>query len=149
MVSTVSQHRRVRANVRFVGSGENSVRLDVDMRNVGIARRFVHASFAGLPTHIASDLVLATSELVTNAFEHGRASSVLVTVRSDDARASVTVRSAAHPGSIADVESWAPAPPDQISGRGLGIVHRVADAVDVVHADGEVSITVHRDLTVG
>ena len=126
------------------------MRLDVDMQNVGIARRFVHASFDGLvPTHIASDLVLATSELVTNAFEHGRASSVLVTVRSDDARASVTVRSAAPPGAIAAVDSWTPAPPDQISGRGLGIVHRIADAVDVVHADGEVAITVHRDLTVG
>jgi anti-sigma regulatory factor (Ser/Thr protein kinase) len=130
-----------------VGSGEVSVRLDVDMQNVGIARRFVRSSFNGVvPSDVTSDLVLATSELVTNAFEHGRASSVLVTVFSDAARASVTVQSESPPGAIGSVDSWTIAPADQVSGRGLGIVHRIADAIDVVRSDGQVAITVHRDL---
>lgn len=123
------------------------MRLDVDMENVGIARRFVRSTFDGIvPTDIAADLVLATSELVTNAFEHSRTSSVLVTVHTGHERASVSVRSTAQPGAVTDVSEWATPPPDQLSGRGLGIVHHVADHVDVVHADGEIEITVHRQL---
>lgn len=123
------------------------MRLDVDMENVGIARRFVRSSFDGIvPTHIAADLVLATSELVTNAFEHSRTSSVLVTVRTGDERASVSVRSTAQPDAVTEASEWTTPPPDQLSGRGLGIVHHVADHVDVVHAGGEIEITVHRDL---
>jgi anti-sigma regulatory factor (Ser/Thr protein kinase) len=53
--------------------------LAVDMQNVSVARRFVSDTLDGLvPSSVVADLLLATSELVTNAFEHGRESPVVV-----------------------------------------------------------------------
>jgi anti-sigma regulatory factor (Ser/Thr protein kinase) len=121
------------------------MRFDVTMENVGNARRFVRATVNGaVPEGVADDLVLVTSELVTNAFEHA-AASVVVTVRTHTDMASVAVRSAGTlPEHIVDVDGWRTAPPDHVTGRGLGIVQHIADHVAVVRSDGEVEITVRR-----
>lgn len=119
------------------------------MRNVSVARRFVETTFDGvIPSSVASDLVLATSELVTNAIEHGDTGAVVVTATSDGARAWISVRSADDVGRIRPIDRWQPAAPDRPSGRGLGIVHAVADDVSVVRSAGTVEIVVSKRLDV-
>ena len=120
------------------------MRFDVSMDNVGKARRFVQSSVDGaVPDRVAEDLVLATSELVTNAFEHA-AVPVIVIVRSGADAASVTVRSGGVSDRIDDVDGWRTAPPDSVSGRGLGIVSHIADQVEFARVGDEVEITVRR-----
>lgn len=115
------------------------------MENVAVARRFVARSFADrVPSDVVDDLVLATSELVTNALEHGRAAAVVVSVRCQDGEAAVTVRSSGGQGLAFDTSTWRAAPPDRTSGRGLGIVHAVADDIDVRRTGDSIEITVHR-----
>jgi anti-sigma regulatory factor (Ser/Thr protein kinase) len=91
-----------------------------------------------------SDLMLATSELVTNAFEHGSHRPVRLTVRSNREEASITVVSDGESGRVPDVDDWTTVRPDRISGRGLGIVRGIADDIHVERSEGGVAITVHR-----
>ena len=119
--------------------------LEAHMANVGAARRFVRQELAGrAPDEAVSDLMLATSELVTNAFEHGSQRPVRLTVRSNRDGASITVASGTEGSRVPDVEEWTTARVDHISGRGLGIVRGIADDIDVERSDGGVAITVHR-----
>lgn len=121
-----------------------SVVLERDMANVAIARRFVTAQFAELvPDSARRDLVLATSELVTNAIEHGGDAPVVVTARAGDGTASVTVTSSTEEA-IEPIDAWTMAAADQLSGRGLGIVRSLATDVDLERIGDRVSITVHR-----
>lgn len=122
----------------------STVVLDAEMANVGVARRFVRNELQGqAPEHVASDLVLAVSELVTNAFEHGSRQPVIVTVRTDRDCASVTVISSGVE-QPADVTQWRTAGADRISGRGLGIVRQLADDVDMIRHGETLEITVLR-----
>jgi anti-sigma regulatory factor (Ser/Thr protein kinase) len=115
------------------------------MANVGAARRFVRSELAGrVPEEAVSDLMLATSELVTNAFEHGSPEPVRLTVRSNRDEASITVVSGGENGRVPDVDEWSTARANRISGRGLGIVREIADDIDVERVEGSVAITVHR-----
>jgi anti-sigma regulatory factor (Ser/Thr protein kinase) len=115
------------------------------MSNVGAARRFVRNELEGrVPDAAISDLMLATSELVTNAFEHGSDDPVRVTVRRNRDEASVTVISGGERGRVPAVDAWTTARADRISGRGLGIVREIADDVDVERSGGSVAITVRR-----
>jgi anti-sigma regulatory factor (Ser/Thr protein kinase) len=118
----------------------------MDMRNVGVARRFVNATLDGLvPSAVVADLSLATSELVTNAFEHGHQRPVVVTARTTTEVASVSVRSIGAAGLDDNVDNWGTAPAeDAATGRGLGIVRAVADHIDVVRNDDTLEVTVHR-----
>ena len=110
---------------------------------MGVARTFVQTTFDGaVPRAVTADLVLATSELVTNAIEHGRSESVLITARHDGSQASVSIRSGGATNQLADVAAWRTAAPDRVNGRGLGIVSAIADDVDVVRTGDEVEITV-------
>ena len=88
--------------------------------------------------------MLATSELVTNAFEHGSPQPVRLTVRSDGDQASITVVSGGDAEPVPEVESWMPARADRVSGRGLGIVREIADDIDVSSPGDGLAITVHR-----
>lgn len=120
------------------------MRFDVSMDNVGKARHFVGSAVDGMvPSRVAEDLVLVTSELVTNAFEHA-AAPVMVIVRAGADAASVTVRSGGVPDRIDDVNGWRTATPDSVSGRGLGIVSHIADHVEFARVGDEVEITVRR-----
>lgn len=122
--------------------------LDVDMRNVGVARRFVSATLSGAtPEAVIADLTLAMSELVTNAFEHGLEHPIVITARSAENGASISVRSNGADGLDDDVDAWVLAPETAAAGRGLGIVRAVSDHVDVTRADDTLEVTVHRALT--
>ncbi len=119
--------------------------LEAHMANVSAARRFVRTHLEGrAPDGAVSDLMLVTSELVTNAFEHGSQQPVRLTVRSDDEEASITVVSGGDVGRVPDVEDWTTARADRISGRGLGIVREIADDIDVTRSNSTLAITVHR-----
>ena len=118
--------------------------LEAHMANVRAARRFVRNELEGrAPDEAVSDLMLATSELVTNAFEHG-SQPVRVTVRTSPDEASITVVSRGDAGRVPDVDRWTTARADRVSGRGLGIVREVADDIDLDRSGGSVAITVHR-----
>ena len=126
------------------GAG-STVELEAHMANVSAARRFVRSELEGrVPADAVTDLMLATSELVTNAFEHGMPQPVRLTVRSNREEASITVVSAGEGSRVPDVDDWTTAQADRISGRGLGIVREIADGIDVERADGNVAITVRR-----
>jgi len=115
------------------------------MENVSAARRFVRQELMGrVPEEAVTDLMLATSELVTNAFEHGSHHPVRLTVRRAPDTASITVVSSGGDGRLPDVRDWTTARADRISGRGLGIVREIADDIDVERDDHTVAITVHR-----
>ena len=119
--------------------------LEAHMANVSAARRFVRKELEGrVPEDAVTDLMLATSELVTNAFEHGSQQPVRLTVRSGREEASITVVSGGDAGHVPDVDAWTTARADRISGRGLGIVREIADDIDIERADGTVAITVRR-----
>jgi len=129
-----------------VSSGAGStVELEAHMANVSAARRFVRSELEGrVPADAVTDLMLATSELVTNAFEHGEPQPVRLTVRSNREEASITVVSAGEGSRVPDVDEWTTAQADRISGRGLGIVREIADDIKVERSGGNVAITVHR-----
>lgn len=126
------------------GAG-STVELEAHMANVSAARRFVRKELEGrIPADAVTDLMLATSELVTNAFEHGASQPVRLTVRCNREEASITVVSAGEGSRVPDVDDWTTAQADRISGRGLGIVREIADDIKVERSDGSVAITVHR-----
>ena len=119
--------------------------LEAHMENVSVARRFVRQELTGrVPEEAVTDLMLATSELVTNAFEHGSHHPVRLTVRRARDKASITVVSSGGDGRLPDVRDWTTARADRISGRGLGIVREIADDIDVERDDHTLAITVHR-----
>jgi anti-sigma regulatory factor (Ser/Thr protein kinase) len=119
--------------------------LEAHMANVSVARRFVRTELEGrVPPDAVTDLMLATSELVTNAFEYGSPQPVRLTVRSDRDEASITVESGGDADRVPEVETWTAARADRISGRGLGIVREIADDIDVERLGSGVAITVHR-----
>jgi anti-sigma regulatory factor (Ser/Thr protein kinase) len=121
------------------------VELEVHMANVSAARRFVRKELEGrVPDEAVSDLMLATSELVTNAFDHGSHRPVRLTVRSNRDEASITVVSGGEGDRVPDVDAWTTARADRVSGRGLGIVREIADDIKVERSSGGIAITVHR-----
>lgn len=126
-----------------------TVDLAADTTSIATARRFVARSFSGrVPREVIADLVLAASELVTNAIEHGggrdgQRPPVRVTVQVDVGHASVAVRSAGD-ADLPDPDVWHLPDPDVRTGRGLGIVRQMADRVDVVRGAGELEIIAAR-----
>lgn len=131
-----------------VPGGDAAVHLDAHLSSVGAARRFVEAALGpAVPPNVVTDLVLATSELVTNAIEHAHTlPGVDVTVRVANHTAYVTVMSCGDHSGLAEAELWATSAPDVRSGRGLGIVRAISDHVDVVRAGDAVYITIQRSF---
>jgi anti-sigma regulatory factor (Ser/Thr protein kinase) len=116
------------------------------MSNVSTARSFVRRTLEAVaPDEVVADLQLATSELVTNAFEHGEPRRVVVAVEVGDGCASVTIKSHQRAESrLADVSEWSIAGPGRLAGRGLGIVRAVADDVHVASEGDRLEVTVYR-----
>jgi anti-sigma regulatory factor (Ser/Thr protein kinase) len=103
----------------------------------------------GVSSVVIDDVELVTSELVTNAVVHPEISApihVEVEVGEGVVLAVSNVGSAAP---IPDTADWRPAPPFALSGRGLGIVRRLSDAVAVTEADGRAVVTWTRRLPDG
>lgn len=123
--------------------------LVADTNNVSVARRFVRSALAWCGTpDVVNDLELVSSELVTNAIEHGSGRAVDVIVRYDGtAVVSLSVTSRGNPDKVDPTDEWQIAGADSITGRGLGIVRMLVDNVDVHRNDQELTITVERRVT--
>ncbi len=119
------------------------------MAVIGEARRFVRRALDGeVPESVSSDLELVTSELVTNALEHGERVPVVIKVRVDARRAWVSIETqGGFPAGAIETDQWTIAPADHPTGRGLGIVRAIADDVYVATRGSHVTITVHRNLS--
>ncbi|MEX2625957.1 MAG: ATP-binding protein [Ilumatobacteraceae bacterium] len=128
--------------------------MAAEMVNVPVARRFVRRTLLHLvdaaETHgadeIVTDLELVSSELVTNAIEHGDGHAVDVTVTCDGGRVALHVTSRGNTEQVGPSDRWHVADPDSITGRGLGIVRALADRISVHHRADELCISVERDL---
>jgi anti-sigma regulatory factor (Ser/Thr protein kinase) len=117
------------------------VELDADLVEVAAARRFVRAMLGDVPPAVSADAQLIASELVTNAVEHGRGSSVIMELHRRDAEVDVMVESVGPAPDVGEVEQWRVASVDEITGRGLGIIRNVASRVDVRRVRGRLVIT--------
>jgi anti-sigma regulatory factor (Ser/Thr protein kinase) len=131
--------------------------LALDVRStpeqVGPTRHAVVAFLSehGVPSTVIDDLELVTSELVTNAIIHPDGSDTDL-VRVEVEASDVVVISVANVGSAAaipPVDAWLPPPPLAVSGRGLGIVRRLCDAVSVEQRDDLTVVTCRRRLPDG
>jgi anti-sigma regulatory factor (Ser/Thr protein kinase) len=88
-----------------------------------------------------ADIELVTSELVTNAVEHGEDHQVTVAVRTAIDAIVVSVTSSGSTRSLGEPASWAEPLPVDRSGRGLAFVRAVSDRVTV--DIGEDTLTVN------
>jgi anti-sigma regulatory factor (Ser/Thr protein kinase) len=118
-----------------------------------VIRAFVREvlSAADVPDPVASDVELVVSELGANAVEHGVGDEFTVTIDVSRRRwlaVSVTCVSDAAPA-LRAWRTWAIAPPDARSGRGLGIVRRLMDDVDVEARNGRLTVRCRRRLLPG
>jgi len=121
--------------------------FDGQTSSIGAARLFVRQAasrvvdLAGPGSNLRGDLELATSELVTNALEHGLEEPVTVIVVAASGAVVVSVRSVRTPSGIADPSTWAGPLPTVRTGRGLAIVRSISDEVSVDADDA--TVTVH------
>lgn len=105
--------------------------------DLAAARSFAAASAQGVVDSArVDDVVLAASELVTNALEHG-SGPARFGVTTDGATLRLVVESATEN----EVQVPSPAPPEAARGRGLLIVSALADSVHVEPVDGGVAVS--------
>ena len=98
-----------------------------------------------VPPAVIDDFELAVSELATNATQHGTGPDIELELAVTSTHFSAVVAAeTAHPGRIGEVESWQIAPPEALSGRGLGIVAAVMDVVEFSGDDGRAVFRCHR-----
>jgi anti-sigma regulatory factor (Ser/Thr protein kinase) len=131
-----------------VSGRELSKILSVDYGNVAVARRIVRSLLeeVGVANEVVDDMVLVTSELVTNAFEHGSSDSVELAVTTSAQDVYVAVSSVGIADQLASPEAWSVAEPLALTGRGLGIVRLLADEVRVAVQGPSICITAWRFL---
>jgi len=104
-----------------------------DRFQLSAVRRFIEAAAAeaGVDRARRSDVVLAASELAANSIVHGGGTGEARAWREPDAFLCEVVDA----GVIRDpMVGLRPPPPEQLNGRGLWIVNRVADQLEV-HSD--------------
>ncbi|MET0145655.1 MAG: ATP-binding protein [Ilumatobacteraceae bacterium] len=118
---------------------------------VAVAR---HAVVAFLTSHgvssvVVDDMELVTSELVTNAIIHPAAHDLVhIEVGATDT-VELLVSNVGPADAIPAIDEWQPAPPFATSGRGLGIVRRLCDDVDVEQVGDRAVVTCRRRLPDG
>ncbi len=122
-----------------------AIRLAAVEASVPEARRLVAGALLHrtLPRRVVDDLVLATSELVSNAVLHGCGDDVAIAVREADGSVEVSVTSAG-PADVGPVHAWSMPPPGAIGGRGLALVRSVVDRVDTTTDGEQFTVTVVR-----
>lgn len=126
------------------GEGIFRMKLAPSLADLAVARRFVRERLDGAPREVVSDLEIIVSELLTNAVEHGPPGPLGIELEQQASVVTLTVDSP-NPGTdLADADTWSVADVDQITGRGLGIVRRLADDVSVARTSNSLSITVRR-----
>lgn len=123
--------------------------LSAETTNVPVARRFVRSALARYRDDdgLVKDLELMSSELVTNAIEHGGGDEVDVIVACDGDRVHLSVTSRGNLDQVDPAATWTVADVDSLTGRGLGIVRALADRVNVSREAGALTITVERAVT--
>jgi anti-sigma regulatory factor (Ser/Thr protein kinase) len=128
----------------MTGARGASIVLDADAAEVASARRFVRRVLDGeVDAAVVGDLQLITSELFTNAIEHGAHDQVELAVECDGDTAEVTIRSHG-PADVGPAVDWEVAEADSITGRGLGIVRHLADELIVERTAGTFVVTARR-----
>ena len=129
-----------------------SVRVPARRESLGVVRRalveaLVGAEWRGEPVN---RVMVACSEAMANAVEHGSRDDAQVEVEYtiDSDHCTLCVRDDGRPGaSVPPVEPPPPPPETASRGRGLVILHAMADQVEIVpHDDGtEVRLHFERD----
>lgn len=110
---------------------------------LSIARQSVaHAALDVLGGDRTRDVELCVSELVTNALEHGDGTGVVVSHSVVDGSFIVTVSNGSQ---TLPQRSIGRVPADRRSGRGLQIVHAVADGVAMFGEHGGVAVSCRFD----
>ncbi len=110
---------------------------------LSIARRSVaHAALDVLAADRTPDVELCVSELVTNALEHGDGTGVVVSHGVVEGSFIVTVSNGSH---TLPQRAIGRVPVDRPSGRGLQIVHALADGVAVYGEHGAVAVSCRFD----
>lgn len=118
------------------GNGAVSRSFRATASNGRAIRSFVDDVLRALPLgeEVVSDMKLVVSELAANAIEHGLGDELTVEVdtgrRGQWVEVAVTCVSDAAPA-LRAWRTWAIAPADARSGRGLGIVSRLTDDIHV------------------
>lgn len=107
-----------------------------DPASISAARLFVQRPAEEFAAHRVDDIVLAVSELATNAIEHGSGEPFEVRFVRQDGMVEVTVLSAVAENSVSPTD--APTMTEEIprSGRGLGIVEAISDGFGVHSENG-------------
>ncbi len=124
-----------------------TIELEADTSQIGHARRFIRGVLGGeVDVDVVRDLQLIASELFSNAIEHGDNTTVRLDVTVSHDVAGVSVHSRGVTTQIGPAAEWHVSDPDAVTGRGLGIVRRLADDVIVEREDDVVTITAHRAL---
>jgi anti-sigma regulatory factor (Ser/Thr protein kinase) len=126
----------------MVGTARHSARrFPAATASIRAARTFVDDEVTTAVAEWArlGDLLLVTSELVTNAIEHGGAGDVGVVVDVAEDIVVLTVTSALT-DTIDDPAMWVGPTAAGPSGRGLMIVRSVVDEVEVSDGDGRLAI---------
>lgn len=101
---------------------ETRVVLECLPRSVGLARAVVREAADGLPAALISEVELLTSEVVTNAIQHGGPAIELVAVVDED-----TVVVSVHDDGVGTpLAATDDVPVESFSGRGLQMVEQVA-----------------------
>jgi anti-sigma regulatory factor (Ser/Thr protein kinase) len=124
------------------GTSGRPRRLPFNMRTLKVVRAMVVqcATAAGLDEDRVQDAELVASELTANSVEHGGGEGVLCLWR-DATHLIIEVSDAGH---IDDpLAGRRPVPPDSVGGRGLLLVHKLADLVRVHTGPGGTTIRVY------
>lgn len=116
--------------------------------SIGSTRRFVrgHVERVTGDRDRIADIELVTSELVTNAVEHGDDHQVTVAVRTAVGAIVLSVTSSGSTTALGEPASWAEPLPGDRSGRGLAIVRAVSDRVTVDVDEAMLTVNCQFDL---
>lgn len=129
----------------MVGQDRTTLVFEAATSQVAVARRFVRTTVSGqVPDDVAADLQLIVSELFTNAVQYGSSPTVSVTVEVGPDEAGVTVDCGSPAPGVGPVDTWRVADEEEITGRGLGIVRRLADVIRVVRDNDRFAVAARR-----
>ena len=95
---------------------------------------------AGLRKASLGDFVLAASELISNACEHGSCAQAAVVRAGKMVRLCVSNKTNDR-GAIPPPSEWVMPAPSALSGRGLAVVSALAEDTDVAWNNGRVTVT--------
>ena len=134
-----------------IEAGGEAERLSAVPENAAAARGIVSdllaarfgAAVAEWPAHVVDDMLLVTSELVTNAFRHGgRLTAFETEVTGDGLRITVGDASTESPAESPAMGPEIRAGAARIGGYGWPLVRLLADRVSISHHAGGKQITV-------